>query len=392
MPTWIVNSYSYPNPFQTSEGARWSWHRFVSFLERPSYASVKTFWENHSERPIAPHTVESWKATFEEFGLLYVLTATDDVVVTPAGRQVFSAATAQDEREFAWVGLNLLLRYPLRGTGRRSHGDQFDRSDLLLYWFLHAALIELDGFWQQELFRVLGHVFRREEASAAVELVRRLRTGAADINAHPDPSGAQTGGIYNALNQVLVHGSLNHMLFTSSRQESRYFEETRENWWFVRDEFRDLIELALGGHVQPLPAGCASQASLVQRMPAAPHPADEKAYFDYAGAPVVPLAEAQARAEGAAAPTVEYRGEAVFLLSEGEHYRRRDDRHIVGAVHALCVLAEERRVIVSDDLSRTFIVEHKELIGEEVVLRLRPARPILDQHYVVGLFGGGMGV
>lgn len=390
MSTWSVNSYSFPNPFQTSEAARGSWAMLESFIDRTSYGSIKTFWENHPSRPVQPHAVESWKATFEEFGLLYVLSATDDIVVTPGGHQLVKAAQAADEREFAWIGLNLLLRYPLRGkAGRRSRGDDFDRSDLLLYWFLHAALVELDGFWQQELFRVLAGVFRRKEAQPAIDLIRRFRSGETDIHHHPDPSGGKTGGIYNALNQVLVHGSLNHMLFTSSREPSRYFNDTRENWWYVRNEYRDLIELALGGQVEPLPAGCASQASLMQRMPAAPNPSDEQSYFAYVGAPVIPLAEAQAQAAASAAPTVEYGGEAVFLLSQGLHYTRRDSQYIVGPVHALCVLAEERRVIVSDDLSRTFMVEHKELTGSEVVIRLRPARPILDEDYVSALFSGG---
>lgn len=399
MPTWRVNSYSYPNPFQNSAAgqtaarAQAAWEMFESFAERTGYGSVKTYWENHPSRPVQPHAVESWKATFEEFGLLYVLSRSDAVVITPGGQQLLAAAAADDEREFAWTALNLILRYPVRGeAGRRSRGDDFEQSDLLLYWYLHAALVELDGFSQQELFRVLAHVFRRSEAQAAVDLVRQLRAGTADISQYPDPSGGASGGVYNALNQVLNHGSLNHMLFTSSKEDSRYFADTRENWWFVRDEYRDLIELALGGQVQPLPAGCAAQASLMQRMPAAPTHGDEQSYFNYMGAAVTPLAEAQAHAEAAAAPTVEYGGEAVFLLTEGQHFTRGETNHIVGPVHALCVLAEERRVILSDDLQRTYMVEHKELAGNEVVVRIRPARPIIDPDYVMSLFGGGADV
>ncbi len=396
MATWSVNSYGYPNPFQTSGSgptatrARGAWEMFESFTQRPGYASVKAYWENHPSRPVKPHGVESWKATFEEFGLLYVLSGSDNAVITPGGRQLLAAVSAGDEREFAWIALNLLLRYPLRGEPRRrSRGDDFDKSDLLLYWYLHASLIELDGFWQQELFRILAYVFRRSEAPAAVDLVRQIRAGRADITQYPDPSGGRSGGVYNALNQVLIHGSLNHMLFTSSKEDSQYLHGARENWWYVREEFRDLIELALGGQVQPLPAGCATQASLVQRMPSASIPPDEQAYFDYVGAQVTPLVEARARAQAAAAPMVDYGGDVVFLLSEGQHFRRVDDQHINGPLQALCVLADGRRVIVSDDLERTFMVEHKELTGDRVVVRLRPARPITDREYVVGLLGGG---
>jgi hypothetical protein len=366
---------------------------FKSFVDYVGYGSVKTYWDSNSPRRVKPHTVESWKAAFEEFGLVYVLTASDAVSITPGGQQLVAAADAGDEREFAWIALNLILRYPARGEpGRGAHGVEFDQSDLLLYWFLHAALVELDGFWHHELFRVLAHVFRRADAQTAVDLVRQLRSGLADINHHADSSGGQSGGVYNSLNQVLVHGSLNHMLFTRSRQDSHYFPGTKENWWHLRDEFRDLIELALGGQGPPLPAGCATQASMIQRMPGAPSHADEQRYFDYMGAAVTPLAEAQASAAANSAPVADVGGLTVFVLSEGVHFTRLEANRIVGPVHALCVLAEERRVIVSDDLERTYMVEHKELTGTEVVVRLRGARPIIDSDYVSSLFGGGTGV
>ncbi len=393
MPTWAVNSYGYPNPFQTSARAKGSWEMFESFVQRPGYASVKAHWANHPSRPVQPHAVESWKATFEEFGLLFVLRGADNVVVTPGGQQLLAAAEAGNKREFAWVGLNLILRYPLRGeAGRHSRGDNFDQSDLLLYWFLHAALLELDGFWQQELFRVLAHVFHRSEAQAAIDLARGLRGGRAEIAHHPDPSNGHTGGVYNALTQVLVHGSLNHMLFTSSREDSRYFPEAKENWWSHSDEFRELIKLALGGQIEPLPARCAMQASLMRRMPAAPNFADEVAYFDYVGGSVTALDVTEARAQAATAPAVDYAGEMVFLLTEGQHFTRTDANTISGPVHALCVVAEGQRVLVSDDLDHTYIAEHKQLVGNEVVIRLRRARPITDSYYVARLFRGGADV
>jgi hypothetical protein len=393
MATWSVNSYSYPNPFQSTARAQHAWAMFKSFVDHAGYGSVKTYWDNNSTRRVRPHAVESWKAAFEEFGLVYVLAGSDSVTITPGGHQLVAATDANNDREFAWVALNLVLRYPARGEpGRGAHGVEFDQADLLLYWFLHAALVELDGFWHHELFRVLAHIFRRAEAQPAVDLVRQLRSGPADINHHPDPSGGQSGGVYNSLNQVLVHGSLNHMLFTRSKEDSQYFPGTKENWWHLRDEFRDLIELALGGQGPPLPAGCATQTSLMQRMPGAPSHADELAYFDYIGAAVTPLAEAQAHAAANAAPVADVEGVTVFLLSEGVHFTRLDANRILGPVHALCVLAEERRVIVSDRLERTYMVEHKELTGSEVVIRLRGARPIIDCDYVSSLFGGATDV
>ena len=298
-----------------------------------------------------------------------------------------AAAEAQDEREFAWIGMNLLLRYPLRGeTGRRSSGPEFEQSDLLLYWFLHASLVELDGFWQQELFRILGRVFRRSEALGAVDLVKSLRRGEADINDYPDPSEGKTGGVYNALNQVMVHGSLSHMLFTRDRQDSPYFLDTRENWWYLNDDHRDLIRLALGEPKQAVPNGCAMPAPLTQRMPAAQSFSDEEEYFAYAGAAVDTLVVAEEQAQGATTPAVEYEGETVWLLTADRHFTRLDATTVVGPVNALCVLSLEQRVVLSDELGYTYIVEEKQLTTDEVRVRLRRARPILDREYVVSLF------
>jgi hypothetical protein len=365
---------------------------FESFVHRPSYAAVKAFWDTHPNRRVQSHAVESWKATFEEFGLLYVPKASGNVIITPGGHQLVAAATAAADREFAWIGLNLLLRYPLRGTeGRSSRGDDFDRSDLLLYWFLYAALIELEGFWKQELFRVLASVFRRSDAPAAIQLVRRLRAGEADIVNYPDPSAGQTGAVYNALNQVLVHGSLNHMIFSSAKDDSPYLEDTRENWWFLRDQYRDVVQLALGDSGAGAPSGCAGLAPLIDRMPAAPNYGDEQDYFDHVGAPVPDLAEAEAQA-AEVVPTVEYGGESVVLLTAGIHFSRRDDQHVVGSARTLCRLGQEHRVLVSDNLDLTFMVEHKELAGNDVVVRLRRARPILDRDYVESLYAGDSSV
>lgn len=375
MATWLVNSYGYPNPFETSRSARLAWEMFESFLAHPRYDAIKAFWKDHASRRVAAHGVESWKAAFEEFGLLYVLSGTDDVVITPGGRQLVNAAHTKDERLFAWIGLNLILRYPLRGKAtRHSKGPEFDQSDLLLYWFLNAALVELDGFWHSELFRILSKVFRRADAQAAIDLVRQLRNGSEDIYRHPDPSDGKTGGVYNALNQVMVHGSLNHMLFTSVADDSPYFTDAHENRWHHLNKFRDLIELSLVVRLPPDSTTCSGLGTLIQRMPAAPYFSDEEKYFSYAGAAVVPLADAQAQAHGAAAPAVNYNEEPVFLLTADRHFTRISATDLSGPIRSLCVLAEGQRVLVSDELGFTYMVEHKQLVGDQVRIHLRRAR------------------
>lgn len=385
METWSVGSYGYPNPFGSTR-AQGAWEVFDSFGDGAEYAEVKAHWKAHPTRPIDPHAVESWKASFEECGLLYVLRGDNTIHLTPGGQQLRAAAASGDADEFAWIGMNLLLRYPLRGTGRRSRGEQHEKSDLPLYWFVLAAMVELDGFWQSELNRVLSSTFTRAEAIEAVDKIRRIRAGDEGITMFSDPTAGAAGGVYNAINQVMVKGSLNHMLFTSQRSESPYGDS--ENFRSLTASFRDIVKLALGIAGEPIGAACAGSASLMERIPAAHGLNDEQAYFDQVGAQVMPLAEARARSQYGFAPAVEYGGESVWLLTEGTHFERTSSDLIQGPAIVLCVLAPEQRVIVSDDLDRTYLVVDKQLNHDQVAVRLRPARPIHDPGYVQKLLEG----
>src|ERR1044071_3433886 len=130
---WRVNSYGYPNPFSSSQKAVQAWETFLSFFDFASYGKLKEFWESGAAgRLLDSHAVESWKATFEEFGLLYVLSRSDEIQITPAGLQFREAAEARNQDEFGWIGLSLLLRYPLHGPPRARRGRQRD-ANLLLY-------------------------------------------------------------------------------------------------------------------------------------------------------------------------------------------------------------------------------------------------------------------
>src|SRR6266849_2002543 len=87
---WRVNSYGYPNPFSQESKSQEAWFTFKTFCdhENAPYSSLKAFWESKSApRKLDSHAVESWKATFEEFGLLYVISRSNKVIVTPAGKQ-----------------------------------------------------------------------------------------------------------------------------------------------------------------------------------------------------------------------------------------------------------------------------------------------------------------
>ena len=380
MKSWRVNSYGYPNPFGNTVRAKRAWEILLSFEDGASYRELKTRWDSKKFGAIKPHTVESWKAAFEEFGLLHVLSRDDVIRISAGGNQLRSAAESGLCEEFAWIGINLLLRYPLRGEAGRRRPSANRESDLLLYWFLLASLIELGGIWESELFRVLGTALSCVDGVAAVDRINRLRENPSLIGDFDDPTGGSRGGAYNALNQVMVHGSLNHMIFTRTRLPSPYIPESRENKWQLLPEFRDLVLLALGQQPYNSHGGCGIPSTLLQRMPAAPDFDNESEYFEYSGRSVLPLAQAQRFGNRGGRSKIQHGVGVAYFLHVGGRIERTNDLIVTGPVQLLCELAPGARIIASDDLTSTYIISEKQMNPNGFVsVRLRRGRPVIDQ-------------
>jgi len=371
---WRVNSYGYPNPFSGEQRAKSAWQTLVSFHQFSSYSRLKEYWSStDAPRTISPHAVESWKAAFEEFGLLYVLTGTDEIRITPAGCQFRDAADANRIREFAWIGLSLLLRYPLSGP-RRPRNPRHAGSDLLLYWFFYAAIRELQNYlWRTELDRVLCKVFQLGEAQDAITQILRLRAGDRAVHTAPLPADPSRGAFYNSINQVIVHASMNHLLIAKSRDDSLYVDSGREQRMWVRREWLPLIDSAIGSDA--VPRNCSDDSRFVARMPQAPDfSGDEQGYFEYLGARVDPIPAATAETR---IPFASLSGGAVAVLSKGVHYALVEANKITGSIQHLCSLALRQRVIVSHDLDWSYVVEKKARTGpDEILVTIRRGRPI----------------
>lgn len=386
---WKVNSYGYPNPL-SDENGRQTFEIFESFFNYSSYAELKAYWSSSaSPRAITPHSVESRKATFEEFGLLYVAARSDEIVITPGGIQYHDAAVAGNEREMVWTGLNLLLRYPLQGPPRRSRGGSYAEADLLLYWFLFAALCDLDGYiWWPELERVLSTVFRQSDGPDAVELIRQLRAGERALEEFPLPVAKTEGAFYNSLNQVVNHAGMNDLILERATELGPYGDARLRKHW-IRSDKRELVDLALGASGAADGSGdCTEPAPLVARMPRPPlDPQDEESYFAYLGAPVPALAET-ALAATAGIPSAPYGAGTVSVLSQGVHYVLAAGEP-QGSVSALCRLSRNQRVVFSHDLAWTYLVEDKVRIEAGLIrLHVRRGKPIsnptpLDPYIVV---------
>lgn len=381
---WRVNSYGYPCFFSDSEKSQEAWTTLLSFFEFTDYDELKSHWSSPgAPRQLSSHAVESWKATFEEFGILYVESRSNRITITPAGIQLREAAERDDRNEFAWIGLNLLLRYPLRGP-RRPKSEAHRESDLLLYRFWYAALLDLDGYvWWTELERILCRVFLTNEAIDAIEDVRSLRLHP-ELIAHVNlPAAQRQGAFYNSLNQVAVHAGMNHLLLGGEDIECPYGVTEPKRRHFIRRDWMGMIRKALSNSGQS--DQCSTGGLAIARLPAAPRFSDEREYFDYLGARVTPMATLVT----STLSSVELQGERVLLLSSGENYQVLDEHHIVGSVASLCQLARGQRIILSHDEQWTHLVEGKELVDAHVVrIRIRRARPISNIQAIRTLLGG----
>lgn len=391
---WHVNSYGYPNRFSTEVKAQEAWETFSSFHDahNTSYSDLKAFWDGGGgSRRLDSHAVESWKATFEEFGLVYVISRSDRITVTPAGFQFHKAAVDKDEQAFIWIGLNLLFRYPLSGAaGRRGRSSYHTSSNLLPYRFLYSAMRDLgDYFWWTELERILCRVFSISEAKAAVDAVNDIRANPSHLSKYPLVVSNRKGAFYNSLNQVANHAGMNHLVLDQDDSSEHYRPPESKRRHFINRRYMSLVNAALGD--LSTPAGCRSSALYVDRLPTAPRHSTEQQYFDYLGAPVPTLASVTA----AAAPqALTIAGDTVFILKTGDHFRElataATEKTIQGRASGLCFLARNHRVILSTDLSWTYIVIGKDLAGaDSVKLTLRRARPITNIDPIQELLGEG---
>lgn len=383
-PYWKVNSYGYPNPFSDAANPKGATEVLDAFLAETSYGKVKEQFAVGKPRSLDHAAVESWKATFEEFGILYVITGDDEVVVTPGGRQLLDARDAGDVKEFARVGVGLLIRYPLRG--QRASRSGLESSDLLIHRAVLAAMLDLGGeIWRPEIAYILSGATSRAALAAAVTTVAGIRDGEdLDILAYEPPESLTSKNFYNMINQVFVHSGMNGLLLSNTTSDARFSDPTVPGFNFtssrrvehVLESAQPMIEEALGGGGA---IDCVGNAgSFVERLPAAPVFESEEDYFEYAGAAVQ-----EGNADGVGPVSATLDGELVWILKEKEDYELAGEA-IVGPSSKLCAISLGQRLILSHDLERTRLVDAKVLTGDgRIELMVHEARKISDPSAVI---------
>jgi len=370
MAHWTVNSYGYPNPFSSQQRAQEAWETFELFLESEDYAEVKAKWITLNPNDSKAHGLESRKTAFEEFGMLYVISRSGRIVITPVGRQMIEAYQNADHTQFVWVGMNALLRYPLVGPPppRRPKGESEQRaSKLLPYAVLLAVIKDLGYLWREEFDHILSQAFTVTSVAEAIKSIRKLRAREETLENFPIED--ENSSHYNMMTQLIVHGSMNYDLIVSSNDEVFYSNKGRELKYFINPKWMHLVDKALGENA--IPNECFVSKSFVSRMPTSLTFNSEQEYFDYLGATV---GAETISAISNPLPTANMDGSRIPVLREGTDYHLVNQLTIRGSVEHFCQIPIDQRIIASHNTERTFIVVDKLRDSNDIVLKLRLAK------------------
>ena len=357
---------------------------FLTFFDYTAYDDLKDWWDSgQGERQLNPSALESWKATFEEVGLLYVISRSNTITITPSGKALKEFADSNDINGFVWTGINLLIRYPLRGP-RRARSELHGSSDLFLYRFIYSAIIELDNYlWWSELERILCRVFSTDLAQNVISDIRLLRNNPDKIRDLSLPASQRKGAFYNSLNQVSNHASMNHLIFETIREHTPYKDYLAgepDKKIVIRNEWLPLLKKAL---IADKPeALCTSGGSYMGTLPKFQGFDSEEDYFNFLGAPVLEYQSSSTTPLG----SINLNGEQVIHLVEGKNYSSFSGLSITGPQSSLCQLSRQQRVILNSDQRWSYLVTDKKVVSpSEVTIQLSRARPITNYNQILKL-------
>lgn len=382
---WLVNSYGYPNPFGSSK-AILAWRILLTFAENHSLSQLKIAWQNGTyDKMMSASGIGSWKASFEEFGLLYVETRTDLINITPNGKRFIEAGKANDEQGLFEYGIASLLRYPLKGPPsppRPSRGVEHKNSDILPYWLLYAMMLELDGrLYRKEIDNIISRIFSLSEVEEAVTLIRKLRAGELDYSITMNERElASHGKFYNTMNQIVVHASMNYLVWNQDVTPYPHTNENTKVYTFVADK-KDYIIQQMGG----LAGGfeCEEKPSFLARVPEAPAISSELDYFAYLGMNQITTGNVVKD------PLVKlFNGTNYSLLVSDVNYKYVGPLEISGTISQLCRLSIGQDLVLSHDTEKWLYKVDKKIRKADgtISIILRTGKPILNKNIIKSLF------
>lgn len=249
---WFTSFIGYPNFFAGS-GRGHDLAQFYRRFVRAARAGT-TYSDSKGLFPgLDPAQVETKKAAYQEFGLLYVVPRSDTVSLTPVGEHVFDLAgtrqTAKRNRRELLLSLaTAMARYQFRNplpVGGSKNKERAHSSDVLPYLAAWYLILRLGGVLRASEFRGAIFGLRRMKDVRAVEaLIRKHRKSHARL---PDLPGlpSHAGTANNLRIYFWAHLSLDGELMTSAQVSDGAGEAEQA---LVLTQFgRELLQAVLSG-------------------------------------------------------------------------------------------------------------------------------------------------
>lgn len=198
---WPTSGVGICHPLAEGRNGRERADEFVRFAEAAlagtPYDDAKDAFE------VSQHQAETRKSMLEEMGLVYVPYASNQVIVTPVGRQLYEllsrgdyetnrSSRARINAVIAWALSNSQINRPQSRGSPSPTPEQWQTCDIRPYAAGWKAILELDGWLSiDEFFGVLWHVHRVDEFALALDTIRAARARRARLI---DPERFARGG------------------------------------------------------------------------------------------------------------------------------------------------------------------------------------------------------
>ena len=225
---WFTSFIGYPDFFATSGNSAELAKAFQT-LARASLGGI-SYKDSKKAFRQDPHQVETKKAAFQEFGLLYVKPKSDKITLTPAGRQVLRLSrnkkTLEANRRLLLLTLCYSLsRYqfdnplPVGGAAAKARAAT---SDVLPYLATYFLMHRLNGVITAQELR--GAVFGVQHMPDLIRVERRIlaqrQTGVPFKDVAGIPSKAGTAN--NLRIYFVAHLSLANSIIKTTTQPTLY--------------------------------------------------------------------------------------------------------------------------------------------------------------------------
>lgn len=239
-PAWVTSNIGYPNFFAESENLAITFRGLAAgAVAGDPYEQVKI--NVRLSLGVTRHAVETRKAAFQEYGLLFVKPRSNRITLTPLGEFIWQFAETPEQatanRQDVLFALSRgLARYqfpnpaPVGSDGGR---DLAKVSDVRPYLSLYYLMYSLNGLlFDHELYGVVFELMRMADLPSAINKIQAARRSGKSfprITQIPNNRSGGNLGIY-----FMAHlGLANIIVKRHLRLISNYYELTPEGWEIV---------------------------------------------------------------------------------------------------------------------------------------------------------------